>query len=274
MLARITQRAEREMILAWKGARHSWSSPTASRRRVFVAGMQRSGTNMMMDLLERSLDTDVYHERDRRAFDNYQMRERATIQRLSEHSQADCFVIKALCELQQLSGLMADFAPARVVWLVRRYEDVVNSMQVSFRNMAKQAKRIAAGADPGVSGWLGEGMSAATHAHVRRVAHEDLSDASGAALQWYFRNVLAFDQGLHEHPDALFVGYEKLVADPERMTSRIFDFLELDHSSRITRWVHSRSVGRREPPVVDEPIRELCEALTQRMQPLVERDAG
>src|SRR5688572_22752173 len=41
---------------------------------VFVAGVHRSGTNMMMDILERSWETDVLHESDSRAFEDNLMR--------------------------------------------------------------------------------------------------------------------------------------------------------------------------------------------------------
>ena len=53
---------------------------------LLVAGVQRSGTNMVMDVLERSYATEVYHERDPRAFANYQLREEEVIQSLIAHS--------------------------------------------------------------------------------------------------------------------------------------------------------------------------------------------
>ena len=53
---------------------------------LLVAGVQRSGTNMVMDVLERSLETDVYHERDPRAFDNYEMRPLEVIRGLRARS--------------------------------------------------------------------------------------------------------------------------------------------------------------------------------------------
>ena len=127
------------------------------RQVVFVAGMQRSGTNMLMDTLERSFSTDVYHEWDGRAFDNYQMKDRATIQRLLEDSCGQQFVIKALCELQDLTQLMTDFDDSRTLWIFRDYQDVVNSMIRSFGNMDAQIFRLVD--DPDSEAWLGNGMS-------------------------------------------------------------------------------------------------------------------
>jgi hypothetical protein len=238
---------------------------TASERRyVFVAGMQRSGTNMMMDLLERSLETDVYHERDPRAFDNYQMRARHIVRRLADRSPASVFVIKALCELQELRSLLDEFAPGRAIWVVRDYEDVVNSMLVSFRNQAKQVQRIVRDRDG--SGWLGRGMSDHTHALVCRLVHPALEDASAAALQWYFRNILFFEQGLDRDPRVLLVEYEAMVSEPSYNVRLVCDFLGLDYTSALGAGVFATSIRRRKPPSIDPRIREQCDGLRERIR--------
>jgi hypothetical protein len=110
------------------------------------------------------------------------MREPAVIGALAKGSKAPCFVIKALCELPKLPTLMEFLSPAKTVWIVRRYEDVVNSMLISFGNMAKQVRRIAH--DPSSGGWLGQGMSDDTLAVVRRLVHDTIDDSSASALQW------------------------------------------------------------------------------------------
>ena len=42
--------------------------PRPVQQHVFVAGMQRSGTNLLMDVLDASHATQVFHETDPRAF--------------------------------------------------------------------------------------------------------------------------------------------------------------------------------------------------------------
>src|SRR5215813_11979618 len=106
---------------------HSAHNKSATKQAVFVAGVQRSGTNMMMDVLEQSYDTDVYHETDNRAFEDYEMRPRTVIHRLVNTSKASVVVIKALCELHEVRQLLDEFAPAKGIWIVRDFADVVNS---------------------------------------------------------------------------------------------------------------------------------------------------
>lgn len=259
---------QRRLFVLRKSLLQSFSAKRnkAGQHVAFVAGVQRSGTNMMMDVLERSAETDVYHERDRRAFDNYQMREPAVIRNLLQRSNAPCFVIKSLCELQHLKRLMNDFAPARTVWIVRDYRDVVNSMQNSFRNQAKQVKRIAVDRDS--DGWQGQGMSDATHEQVRVHVHDDITDSSAAALIWYFRNQLFFDQGLDHDPHVLLVRYESLVTHPVPEFERIFAFLDLTYQPRHSRMVVPHSIRKSREPEIELPIRDLCEDMTRRFDGL------
>ena len=235
---------------------------------VFVAGVQRSGTNMMMDVIERSYETDVYHERDIRAFDNYQMRPVAVIRELYNNSCAPVFVIKTLCELQDLTQLMHDFSPSKAVWVLRDYNDVVNSMLVSFNNQAEQVKRIAKYRTS--DGWLSAGMSDETYSAIKELAHDGLDDASAAALSWYFRNILFFEQGFDRNVAIRLVKYERLVSNAETEFNKLFDFLNLKYSKRISSKVFSSSIRRKSVPVIEQPIRILCDKLTQRFETVLE----
>jgi len=82
-----TEKIDRALLLSKKQV-HWWLHPCdqKNRSRLFVAGMQRSGTNMLMNVLEESLATDVFHERDPCAFHDYQMREYPVIQGLVDQS--------------------------------------------------------------------------------------------------------------------------------------------------------------------------------------------
>lgn len=268
-LRHFTSRAERSALLALKFACQSVKQvmdPPDRAKVGFVAGVQRSGTNMLIDVLEQSFATDVYHEWDSRAFDNYQMRDSDVIGALWRRSKAPHFVIKSLCELQRLAQLMAAFAPAKIVWIVRDYNDVVNSMQVSFSNQAQQVQRIAQ--DRESDGWQGNGMSDETHELVKGVVHPGISDASAAALIWYFRNQLYFDQGLAQDPRVLLVRYESLVTNPDAEFARVFEFLDIPYRPWHSRKVVKKYIGKAAAPEIDEPIRLHCEAMMRRFDAL------
>lgn len=222
---------------------------------------------MLMETLEWSRHTDVYHETDPRTFDNYLMRPRKVVREVAARSPAAAFVIKCLCELDELRSLMDDFAPARAVWLVRAYDDTVNSAIRSFGNFRHQVLRLAR--DKAAADWRGRGMSDETQAHLRRLGHAEMNEASAAALMWYYRNVLFFEQGLAADERALALSYERLVSVPGGTLDAVLRFAGLPEGGRwMTRYVHVRSVGKSPQADIEPGVRVLCDGLLARFRTL------
>jgi hypothetical protein len=235
---------------------------------VFVVGAQRSGTNMVTGLLERSYDTAVFHERDPRAFENYLMREPEVIEKLVEDSPAPVFVIKALCEMDRLPELMERFSPARVIWVVRQYDDAVNSSLQSFSRVAEKVPDLIE--DPATHGWMGRGMGQETQRHLRDLYHPGMNDATRVALFWYLRNRLLFDLDLAGDARILVVRYESLVASPHSELERIFSSLGVTPSRKIGRLLSQNSVGRHSAPDIEPSVRAACDELLQQLDQMIE----
>jgi hypothetical protein len=256
------ERLERRLWRAWKQLRHHLGGKT-QRQYVFVAGMQRSGTNMLMEILEWSAHTDVYHESDARAFERYELRPRPVLHDLAEHSAAPFFVIKSLCELDLLGELMAEFPPAKTLWIVRAYDDSVSSAIRSFGNFAVQLHRLAL--DKNGNNWRGRGMSDETQAILARCDHPQINEASAAALMWYYRNILFFEQGLDRNPNVKLVFYEGLVTEPRHTLRDIFTFLGLPGwSPWLSRYIHAGSVKKLPRKDIEPAVRAVCDELSSR----------
>jgi hypothetical protein len=271
ILERATQRLENRCTAFTKKAvqrARAAVSPRRQTRAVFVAAAQRSGTTMMMDVLDRSLDTEVIYESDRRAYRNFELRSARTLGPLVAESRAPSIVFKALCELQDLRGLLDRFPSARALWIVRDYPDVVNSHVALWTGMPESIGNIVRDRDS--AGWRGRGMSDRTHRIVRRLYHPGISNASACALFWYFRNRIFFEQGLGEDPRVLPLRYENLVSRPEAEFGRLFEFLDLPYSPRLTKGVFHTSISKRPAPDIEPPIRALCEGLSNRFRAVLE----
>lgn len=268
LLGRAREKIGRSSLLLTKGAMHtlrSLSKTGTTKQVTFVAGVQRSGTNMMMDVLERSYHTDVYHERDPRAYHDYEMKPRRVIRRLVEASNASHVIFKALCELPELRQLLDDFTPAKGIWVLRDFQDVVNSHVAIWNRMPRSIGEIVTDRN-GAAGWRGRGMSDSTHALVTRLYHPEISNASACALFWYFRNVLFFEHALDSDERMYLVRYESLVKEPERECSRLFQFLGIEYSSWISSPVVLSSVSKRPAPEIEGRILKVCEGLTERFE--------
>lgn len=225
----------------------------------FIAGVQRSGTNMLMDVLERSMETDVYHEHDKRAFDRYEMLEPDIIKKLLKKSKAKHFIIKALCELQILPDLLNTFQYSKVLWAFRHYEDVVNSMLISFPSQSDVVKRVAV--DRNSNRWVGKGMSDSTHELVNSLVHDEIDDASAAALIWYFRNILYFEHQLDAEQRVRLVKYETLVTRPEETLSEVFKFVGVTYNPWVRKKIVANSIRRRPAPTIEPAIKNHCDNL-------------
>lgn len=239
----------------------------APKQVVFVAGVQRSGTNMMIDVLDRSLQTDVFSGSDPRAFENYALRQQAVLGALIEASDAPYVVFKALFELDALARLLDVFAPAKAVWIVRRYDDMVNSHLHKWSGCPSAIGQILEDRDS--AGFRGRGMSEETRATVADVYHPDMTDASAVALFWWFRNRLFFEQAFDADTRVLPVRYESLVSDPQPEFRRVFAFVGVDFTPRVMRKVFASSIGKDAPPEIEPPVRALCDEMQARFDELI-----
>jgi hypothetical protein len=233
---------------------------------VFVAGVQRSGTNLLMDVLDASAATRVFHETDPRAFEAYEMRDLPVIQELVQQCRAPVFVIKALCELDRIRMLMDTFTPAKTLWVVRDWRDSVQSAIRSFPNFVPQWQRLANGY---AKDWRGRGMSPATRELLAALYRADASEAEGAAVMWFYRNVLFFEQQLAADPRVHILFYENLVQRPLSEVSAVYDFLGLQSFNRASAGrIHARSVKHRSPPDIAPAVVNLCDELLARFRAL------
>lgn len=243
--------------------------PRPVSQHVFVAGVQRSGTNLLMDVLDASAATQVFHETDPRAFEHYEMRDQAVIRQLVQASPAPVFVIKALCELDRIPSLMETFAPAKTIWVVRDWRDSINSAIRSFGNFVPQWQRLAHG---DANDWRGRGMSPATRELLMALYRPDASEAEGAAIMWFYRNALFFEHLLAGDSRVRVVFYEALVLNPMREVSAVYDFLGLPgFNAAIAGRIHARSVKHRSPPDISPAVVALCDELLARFKALSSR---
>src|SRR5262249_33723388 len=237
--------------------------PACEKRALMVAGVQRSGTNMLMHILERSDETDVFLESDHRAFHKYEMRSPPAIRHLIEKSCAPRVVFKALYEGDKLRNLLDAFAPASAIWMVRDHNDVVNSSLRRWPGDRNHIEKILI--DRNAAGWRGRGMSDATHALLREYYQPNVNDASAQALFWYYRHQLLFDQKLEEDPRVLVLRYEPLVQCPEEYGKIVARFTGIAYTADMVRTIFNHSVGKRPPPPIVPRINALCEGMLSRL---------
>ncbi len=231
----------------------------------FVFGCQRSGTKMLMRILEESPLTHIWHENNALAFDDFELRSDPVLRSLAAGSPAPCQIFKPICDSQRAAAVLDDFPRARGFWIYRHPGDVARSAVRKWGEHQREVVDAIAAGDLEPWGWRTRDLPPEIVEAVRAVHRPDLSDHEGALLFWWIRNSFYFTQGLDRHPRMLLVKYEQLAAEPLAEFDAVFAHAGAAFDPEFVRRVHTGSLRESYEPEPSAEIRELCEALLVRL---------
>jgi hypothetical protein len=235
---------------------------------VYLVGVQRSGTNMLVRGLETSPEFEVHNENDSRAFHRFRLRPDAEIAALVSASRHRYVLFKPLCDshrTDELLDTMGTPAPGRAIWAYREVDGRVRSALAKFGDVNLQVlAEIARG--EGQRRWQAQRLSPESLELIRSFDYERLDPASAAALFWRVRNGLFFETGLQAREDVMLSSYDALVANPEPGMRALCRFLDFPYSPRLVSHVDQRSTGPgRELLVLHPRVRAACDELQERL---------
>ena len=250
----------------WRYRRTAATTP-GSAVPVFVVGLQRSGTNMLVRGLAAAPETEVHNENDAKAFERFKLRPLPVIESIIANSRHSHVIFKPLCDSHRTDELLdtiSSHSKPLAVWAYRDVEGRVRSALAKFGDGNLQVLREFANGT-NVTRWHVQGMSSETADFVRSFDYDHLSAASGAALMWLVRNQLYFDLGLDERPDTLLVSYNDFLADPAQTMRALCEFLGFPYRPALVKHVTPRAATYREPLAIDPRVAERCAALARRL---------
>ncbi|MEM6363611.1 MAG: hypothetical protein AAF745_04230 [Planctomycetota bacterium] len=237
-------------------------------RKVFIFGCQRSGTSMLCDVLRRDLRTEVLDESSRLTWNGenrLRLRGHEEVRRAMDASWSRCVIAKPLVESQHAKRWLDALPDLRVIWMHRRYEDVIQSHLRRFDSQLTNLESIVKDAD---ANWRNEGLTNATRELVARFYHPTMSLEDAAALHWYVRNSLFFENDLHGHERVDAWCYEAFVKDPAAHLNRLYNMIDMSPPNQddALSIVDGRSVGHGARIDLSKGVRDLCEELSDRFR--------
>jgi hypothetical protein len=273
-LARLVAEDELNPVERATKAAAKWRWRLAHRARppggaaVFLVGVQRSGTNMLVRGLERSPEFAVYNENHRAAFSRFQLRPDPVIRGLIERSRHPYVLFKPLCDTHRtpelLDGLGLRRAP-RAIWAYRSVDGRARSAVAKFGDVNLRVLReLAQGG--GRTRWEAQRLSPESLQLIASFDWDRVGPLDAAALFWYVRNRLFFELDLAGRPDVLLVSYDVMVTRPEAEMTRICEFLGVTYDRRLISHVQPRPAGRAEALRLDPRIRACCDELAARLE--------
>ena len=257
-----------ETFRKWQWRRTSAVAP-GSATALFVVGVQRSGTNMLVRALTAAPEAEIHSENDDKAFDRFLLRPDPVVQSIIRQSRHAVVVFKPLCDSHRADQLIDEVAGGRgkAIWAYRTVDGRVRSAVRKFGDVNRRVlAEIAAGG--GHDLWQAQRLPGETVDLIRTFDYGAMSPESAAALFWYVRNSLYFSLGFDGRDDMVLASYDSLLADPPAVMRRLCDFVGLRYDDRMVSHVSSPRVVQ---PVDIEPrIRQLCDELTARLDKAAE----
>jgi hypothetical protein len=267
----------RKASLAWSKWRWRRDHPgtEASAVPVYLLGVQRSGTNMLVRGLESSPEFEVRNENDRETFARFRLRIDRVVPVVT--ASRHCYVLfKPLCDSHRATFLLDDVAtrqPGRVIWAYRDVDGRARSAVAKFGDTNLRVLReIAAGR--GQDRWEAQGLSDASRALITGFDWDKRTPHEAAAVFWLVRNALYFELGLDGRDDVTLASYEALVDDPEGAMQALCRFLEFPYSARLIAHIDRRARAPRPPLDLDPAIRRLCDDMRERLDTSLEAKSG
>ena len=240
---------------------------------VHLVGVQRSGTNMLVRGLERSPEFEVRNENDGDAFERFQLRPDPVIRDLVMRSGHRYVLLKPLCDSHRVGEILDTLGTpshGRAIWAYRDVDGRVRSALAKFgTNNLEVLGEIAAGR--GRDRWQARGLSPENLALIESFDYAAMTPESAAALFWYVRNSLYFEQGLDARSDVALASYDRFLADPDANMRALCAFLDFPFHSALSAHIERREAPERRPLDIDPAIRQRCDELTARLDAALDR---
>jgi hypothetical protein len=268
-IVRITNRLRR-----WRWRRSHPVEP-GSATPVYLVGVQRSGTNMVVHGLQRCPEFEVYNENNDRAFDSFRLRDDATIASIIRSSRHRYVLFKPLIDSYRVDELLDDLdvdTPGRALWVYRNVDDRVRSSLAKFGDTNLRALAdIASGV---VDRWEAEGLVPDELDLIRTFDYRAMSPASASALFWFLRNTVYFERRLDRREDILLVSYDAFVEDPDTEMRLVCRFLDFPWQPSLVAHVKRRASMAPQRLRLEPRIRGLCDDLQSRLDAVRVRSAA
>ena len=221
----------RALALAKRLARSVVRARPDERRVVLIFGCQRSGTTMLQQtFLDRSWRVLILEEHDRCLVGPGAGPEETTWQEYSmvlgriRRLPFEVVAAKPLVESASATALMDAAGTVKAVWMLRPYPDVARS-NVSKFGLDNPYQDLQPIRSRDATDWRYRGMTEETWETVTTLLNRRLTPLDAAALFWWTRNQLYFDQRLWEDDRIRILRYERACNQPDEVIQSLSGYI-------------------------------------------------
>ena len=223
----------RALAMVKRSARSIVRARRNERRVLLIFGCQRSGTTMLQQtFLDRSWRVLILEEHDHRlvgptsGLEETTWQEYSTVMGRIRGLPFEVVAAKPLVESASATALMDAAGAVKAVWMIRRYPEVAQSNVNRFgtdnpyRDLQPICSRDA-------TDWRYRGVTEEAWETVTALLNRRLTPFDAAALFWWTRNQLYFDQRLWEDDRIRILRYERACNQPDEVIRSLSDHIGL-----------------------------------------------
>ena len=244
---------------------------------LFIVGCQRSGTSMIMDVLNRDLNTKCFGEfsplTSNDPVGKIRLNPLESVKKEFSRIRAPFIVIKPLVETQNTPELLSYFDNSTALWMFRGYKDVAAS-NLKYFGVDNGINDLRPIVNNEPNNWRSENVSEHVRETISKYFSGDMNPHDAAVLFWFARNSIYFDRELDKNPRVMLCLYEDLVLDPEQYVRRIYQKVGQPYPRiNITTEVHSNSRKKGKDIEVSPEIEQLAQDLQGKLEAAYRRQS-
>lgn len=237
---------------------------------VWIMGCQRSGTTMLLDVFDRDLRVRAYRDvgalTTSRGAGSIRLNPLDEVEAEFRRTRSPLVVAKPLADSHRALPLLERFPGSRIIWMYRDYRSVASS-DLRYFGERNGIRNLVPMVNAEQDNWRSSGMSDDVRAVVRQHFSQDMNPHAAAALFWFARNALFFEQALEANEHVFLLRYEEFVQAPDAWIRRIYDWLgQTCPGSGLVAEVHTRSLRRQRQPDLGEGVAEVCLSMQKRLE--------
>lgn len=237
---------------------------------IFLMGCQRSGTTFTSNVFNTDNNIKVFDEMkssitsDDKKY-HIRLNDHAKLRKSFSKQNSPVLLAKPLVESQHAKQYLDAFSNLKIIWIYRNYLDVASS---NIHHFGKEngMRNLAPILNDEIDNWRNDNLSDDTRAMIKSFSKKDLSAFEAAALFWYIRNSLFFEQSFQNEDRVLFCSYEDMVQRPYEIFQALYDFIGIERPELpILKGVFKKSVGRGKNLDIRDEINIMCQELQDKI---------
>jgi hypothetical protein len=232
---------------------------------ILVFGLQRSGTTMLIQVLQLNPHVYVFNETDKsKVFLHHMLRNDEVVRQTLQESRFPFVAYKPISDSHRADDLLKRYSKGWGIWMFRSFRDVANSTDRKWQNAERAIRIVCTGGSGG--GWFQEGVTPESLSLLRSVYHESLSRQDCLCLVWWARNRLVVEGRLSTLPNLVLVDYNRLVKNKSLEFRHLFSRLGIPFREADIDAVHPGSINKHDMPPLDPTVESLCQELTSQLE--------